>query len=112
MGWRSEETIPTGRFIRDFLLEHGEGYPYGIWKALREERKKAGDLKICTYQSFVINYISNLKKLRLIEEVRREESGGWWQKGKGILKDRIYYRVVPGMEDKDDIWKAPQKAIK
>ena len=34
--WR----VPTGQFIRSFLLEHGESHPSEIHKALHEEYDK------------------------------------------------------------------------
>jgi hypothetical protein len=43
--------IPTGLFIRDFLIVNREGYAYEIWKALCRERKERGIIAP-TYRSF------------------------------------------------------------
>ena len=95
--------MPTGLFVRDFLLERGEGYPYQIWRELRAKREELG-LNSGSYQSFRINYVNVLKRLGLIEEARREASR------RPKLQDRIYYRIVRGRE-RDERWVAPQKAL-
>jgi len=117
-GWAVPWIHPTGLFIRDYLLKHKEAYPYEIWKALVEARKKVFQYRVeildipkamkrlmrvpvCTYQSFRTNYIRNLRWLGLIEVVREERVNKRYS--------RRYYRIVPGMED-DERWIAPQAA--
>jgi hypothetical protein len=94
--------LPTGTFIRDYLLDHGESYPQEIWRALREERTEM-ELKYGSYQSFRSNYIYVLKRLGLIEPTRRVP-------GRPGMFDRQMYRIVPGME-RDPRWRAPQKYL-
>jgi hypothetical protein len=98
-GW----LLPTGVFIRDYLLKYKTAYPQQIWRALREERKKYG-IYYGSYQSFRVNYIYVLKKLGLIRPVRREkaENPKWF--------DRIYYEITPGRE-MDPRWAHPQTAF-
>jgi hypothetical protein len=93
---------PTGLFIREYLLEHGEAYPQEIWRALKEKRKSLG-IAYGTVRSFHLNYIYVLKKLGLIQPVRREKVNPKWF-------PRTYYRIVPGMED-SPLWSAPQIAL-
>jgi len=102
-GWGSPFAVPTGVFIRDYLLEHKEAYCQEIWRALKKERQKFG-LKVCTYHSFYNNYIRILKKLGLITEVRRETGT------RPELKQRVYYKITPGREN-DPRWVAPQAAL-
>jgi len=98
-GW----ILPTGIFIRDYLLEHKEAYVQEIWRALKEARKKA-NIHYGSYQSFRVNYIYVLKKLGLIRPVRKEkaENPKWF--------DRTYYEIVPGRE-MDPRWAHPQTAL-
>ena len=105
-GWASPYIYPTSLFIRDYLLKHGEGYAQEIWRELKKVRKKAG-ISTGSYDSFKRNYIYILKKLGLIEEVRRESVPGHpeWH-------ERRYYRIVPGKEALIDEWINPQKAWK
>jgi hypothetical protein len=93
---------PTGLFIREYLLEHGEAYPQEIWRALKEKRKSLG-VAYGSVRSFHLNYIYVLKKLGLIEPVRRERVNPKWF-------SRTYYRIVPGMEN-SPLWSAPQIAL-
>jgi hypothetical protein len=93
---------PTGLFIRDYLLEHGEAYPQEIWRALKEKRKRLG-VAYGSVRSFHLNYIYVLKKLGLIEPVRHEKVNPKWFA-------RTYYRIVPGMEN-SPLWSAPQIAL-
>lgn len=37
-GWASPFVYPTALFIRDYLLEHGEGYAQEIWRELKKTR--------------------------------------------------------------------------
>jgi len=98
-GW----LMPTGIFIRDYLIVHRRGYSQQIWRALKAERAKAG-IYYGTYQSFRVNYIYVLKKLGLIRPVRKEKAKNpkWF--------DRTYYEIVPGRE-KDPRWAHPQIAF-
>ncbi|MFQ6077029.1 MAG: hypothetical protein ACE5Z5_13025, partial [Candidatus Bathyarchaeia archaeon] len=66
--------IPTGIFIRDWLLAYREGYAYEIWKALKKERKEMGIIAP-TYRAFW-NVWRILKKLGLIRLVRVERGFG------------------------------------
>lgn len=100
-GWLSPFSNPTGLFIRDYLKEHGEGYSYEIWSQLKFIRM---GIKVGTYDSFRF-YIYCLKKLGLIEEVRREPSKI------PKLHERIYYRIVKGKEN-NHCWLHPQKCMK
>ena len=103
-GWASPFVYPTALFIRDYLLEHGEGYAQEMWRELKKAREGRN---VCTYDSFKRNYVYILKKLGLIEETRREPVPGQpnWH-------ERRYYRIVPGREDLTDEWTNPQKAWK
>ena len=101
-GWALPWAVPTGPFIRDYLLEHGKGYAQEIWRALKEARL-ARDLGVCTYQSFRTNYMYVLRQLGLIEKVEQESVRPEWYR-------RVYYRIVPGMEDAPE-WKHPQSAL-
>jgi len=103
-GWRSPFVYPTGLFIRDYLLERGEAYPYEIYQALKEKREELG-----IYVGSPLNfykYIYILKSLGLIEETGRVEksvkASKFWKK---------YYRIVPGKEALTDEWRNPQKAM-
>ncbi|MDI6884800.1 MAG: hypothetical protein QMD22_00330 [archaeon] len=100
-GWTTPRTAPTGLFIRDYLLDHGEGYAMQIWRALKEKR---GSKKVCSYSSFVANYIWILRQLGLIEKVRTEAARN------RAYYDRVYYRITPGKEQSQE-WNAPQKTL-
>lgn len=102
-GWGSPWAVPTGLFIREYLLEHGMAFGQEIWRALKEARLARG-LGVCTYDSFRRNYIYVLKKLGLIEPVKEQVVRGEWF-------PRRYYRIVPGKERLTKEWKAPQKAF-
>jgi len=102
-GWASPFSVPTGLFIRDYLLKHGEGYAQEIWRALKKERAKLG-LSVSSYNTFYNNYIRILRKLGLITEVRREPSS------RPYLKQRVYFKITPGCEN-DPRWRAPQAAL-
>lgn len=92
--------IPTGTFIRDFLLAYREGYAYEVWKELKRERKESGIIAP-TYRAFW-NVWLILKKLGLIRLVRVERGFGRWY--------RRYFTIVPGMED-HPAWHHPQVAL-
>jgi len=72
--------VPTGLFIRSYLLEYGEAHPSEVHKALREEygkinqgRKRRERLKPPTFHSF-LNYLHQMKRFGLVEFSGREES--------------------------------------
>ena len=74
--WR----VPTGLFIRNHLMNHDEGRPAEIHRALREEydninqgRKRRERLRPPTYHSF-LNYLHQMKLFGLVEFSGREES--------------------------------------
>ena len=94
--WR----VPTGRFIRNYLLEHGESHPSEIHKALHLEydkinqgRKRGERLKPPTFHSF-LNYLHQMKLFGLVEFSGREEpietSEVPWL-SEGIIR---YYRLT------------------
>ena len=93
---------PTGPFIRDYLLKHGEGYPQEIWRTLKKVRAESG-IMCGSYRCFVSDYIYVLKKLGLIEPVRHERVHPKWF-------PRTYYKIVLGMEG-DPRWAHPQIAL-
>lgn len=103
-GWASPFVYPTGLFIREYLLKHGEGYAQEMWRELKRLR---GNLYTGSYDSFKRNYIYILKKLGLIEETRREEVPNHpeWH-------ERRYYKIVSGKEKMTDNWINPQKEWK
>lgn len=101
-GWSLPWIYPTGLFIRDYLKEHGVGYPQEMWRKLKIARTTQG-VNTGSYGSFLRNYIWVLKKLGLIEEVRRETIRREWY-------PRRYYRIVPGREN-DPRWEHPQIAL-
>jgi hypothetical protein len=97
-GW----LLPTGIFIRDYLLKHKQGYVQEIWRSLKAERDERGI--VCgSYPSFRANYIYVLKKLGLIRPVKRERVHP-------KMFPRTYYSIVPGRED-DPAWRHPQIAL-
>lgn len=87
--WRHPD-YSTVMWIRNYLVMHGEGYAWGMWKEFCEDLKGAGYEKIPKYSSFA-RYLWTLKELGLIEPWRRRapESGF----------SRVYYRIAPGKED-------------
>lgn len=94
--WR----IPTGQFIRNYLLEHGEEHPSEIHKALRLEydkinqgRRRRERPKPPTFHSF-LNYLHQMKLFGLVEFSGREESmelseAPWLSEG--VIR---YYRLT------------------
>jgi hypothetical protein len=72
--------IPTGLFIRQYLLEHGEAHPSEIHRALREEyylvnqgRRRKEKIRPPTFQSFM-RYMGQMRYFGLVEFSGREES--------------------------------------
>ncbi len=100
-GWAVPGIKPTGFFIRDFLIAHGEGYGMQIWRSLKKAR---GSIKTGSYKSFMSNYIWTLKKLHLIETTKTEPASN------PAFYDRVYYRITPGQE-KSEKWSHPQKSL-
>jgi len=84
----------TGLAIREYLSYVGEGYPYEFYICFKRVKPST------SYES-VRRYFYILKRIGLIEPVRREPSskGGF---------DRTYYRIV--IYD-DPRWFAPQEAL-
>jgi len=98
-------SVSTSLFIRDFLLEQGEAYPYQIYKALRARLKEEGYPKRRgSYQS-IRNYFYWLKELGLIEVSRTAPAD------RAILKDRSYYRIVTSKANDLALWKSPRGAL-
>jgi DNA-binding PadR family transcriptional regulator len=110
IGWRVPFVFPTGTFIRDYLMEHKTASAYEMWKALKAARATYGltykkePIIVCRYESFLRNYIYVLKKLGLIQLVRKEPS-----ERAGAKLPRHYYRITPGREN-DPRWRHPQIA--
>ena len=100
-GWAILKKITTGVFIQNYLVEHKEAYPMQIWRALKEAR---GSIKVCSYQSFVSNYIWVLRKLGLLQKTRTTPASN------PVFYDRVYYRITPGKE-KSRKWLHPQKSM-
>jgi len=110
--WRTWFPAPsTSQFIREYLLEHGEAYPYEVFKALREVLRSIGlparGIKWGSYQN-MRNYFYWLEKLGLIEPVRTEPSSN------PNLQNKIYYRLTrKGIETPPDSleWTNPRRAL-
>jgi len=98
-------SLSTSLFIRDFLLEQGETYPYQIYKALKARLKEEGYAKRKTSYQSIRNYFYWLKELGLIE-VSRTAPGK-----KAILKDRSYYKIITSKADNLALWKNPREAL-
>ena len=79
--------------IKTYLLSHGAGSPYDIYKQLRDSGVNVNYIS-------VTNTFACLKKLGLIEFDHTEPST------KGFAK--TYYRVTPGKEE-DPRWAAPKR---
>jgi len=109
-GWAIPYIHPTGEFIRNYLLKQKVAHGYEIWNALRLARLEAGLVdaegrtRVSTYHNFMVNYIYVLKKLGLIELVKKGPSTR-----AGMSLPRHYYRIVPGREN-DHRWAHPQIA--
>lgn len=98
-------SVSTSLFIRDFLLEQGEAYPYQVYKALRARLKEEGYPKRRgSYQS-IRNYFYWLKELGLIEVSRTAPAG------RAILKDKSYYKIITSKADDLALWKNPREAL-
>jgi len=102
-GWAAPWILPTGLFIRDYLLKHGRAYPQEIWRALKNARKELG-LHYSSYENFWRNYILILEKIGLIRRIGKQKAGHptWF--------DKVLYEIVPGMEN-HEAWKHPQIAL-
>ena len=77
---RRRGRVPTGLFIRSFLLENGEAHPSEVHQSLHKEyddinegRKRGERLRPPTFHSF-LNYLHQMKLFRLVELSGREES--------------------------------------
>jgi len=95
---------PTSLFVRDYLLEKGEAYPYEIYKALVEKRRQL-ELHVCSPQSFYEQF-SVMRRLGLVEKtgkiVKSFRAEKFW---------RTFYRITPGMEERLDLWRYPRRAL-
>jgi len=88
------KTPLTGRAIKEYLLQVGEGYAFDFYRQFKiifPEKKTSYDS--------VRRYFYILRELGLIEYTRTI-------KGRGKFPVRLH-RIVPGMED-DPRWDAPQ----
>lgn len=77
---RKRGRIPTGLFIRSYLLEYDEAHPSQIHRALHDEyddinqgRKRGERMRPPTFHSF-LNYLHQMKLFGLVELSGREES--------------------------------------
>ena len=97
---RRRGRIPTGQFIRTYLLGYAEEHPSQMHKALHEEydqinqgRKRGERLKPPTFHSF-LNYLHQMKLFGLVEFSGREEpietSEAPWL-SEGVVR---YYRLT------------------
>lgn len=80
--------IVLGLFIRSYLLERGEAYPYEVYRAYREALKELGSRRRASYQS-VRNYFWWLASLGLIAPSRTEPSSN-----PALKEPRRYYRLT------------------
>ncbi len=93
--------LPTGLFIRDYLMTHRHAYVEEMWRGLKNERKLHGN-RWPSYRSFR-NYVYVLRKLGLIEFEGERKS-------KGTAYPRRYYRINPNAAN-DPRWASPQRAL-
>jgi len=100
-GWRTYYPFTTGEFIREYLLENGEGYIYEIWNAFRKTLRDMGFEWWGSYDSFR-KYFDYLQKLNLIRFVREEDSEQPW------MARRRYFELVPENVDVIEAWTSPQ----
>jgi hypothetical protein len=105
--------FPTSLFIRDYLLEKGEAYPFEIYRALKKVREGLG-LHVGSPVNFY-KYIYALEKLGLIERTGRIEPA--FRSWRGATKSRLprekwrtYYRIAKGKENAEE-WLNPQRAL-
>jgi len=108
-GWFHPLVYPTSLFIRDYLMEKGEAYPFEIYMALKRKREELG-IKVGTYTSFY-RYIWLLEKFGLIRRTGRVEPASRGA-GKTLRRlHRVYYELVPELVN-DERWYAPQRYYK
>jgi len=93
----------TGEWIREYLTKVKEDYIFSIWKQYKQEMKKGG-YKYASYATFR-RYVWILKKLGLIEFIRKEKS----VHGKRILY-KHYYKLNES-KISSDMWYNPQAVI-
>jgi len=108
-GWSSPFAVPTSLFIRDYLQKHGEAYPFEVYRALKEKRKKLG-LKTGSYINFY-RYFWLLEKLELIRRTGKVEPA---ERGLGETSRRlfrVYFELVPENIN-HPAWFNPQKYYK
>lgn len=106
---------PTSLFIRDYLREHGPTYPFKIYQALKEARRRVwGERAYVGRAANFYKYIWCLERLGLIrrtgkiEPSRRGRGGIFPQPKKKFW--RVYYEIVPE-RIADPAWLNPQKAL-
>jgi len=109
--WRTWYPKGTGVFIRQYLLEHGEAYPYQVFKALRRflfpEGYPVKGFYVGSYQN-IRNYFYWIQRLGLIEPSREEPSL------KPFFKNRRYYRLTSkGLKTDPEAleWRSPRRAL-
>ena len=111
-------TIPTGVFIRDFMMKKGETYPFEVYRELKRARLlvsarlgRTEPPKLPSPISFY-RYWWAIEKLGLVERTGRVEESP--RRGTDTTLPsklwRVYYRIRPGMES-DPRWSNPQGAI-
>ena len=98
--YAAREGRSTSQFIKQYLTDHNEAYIWEMWTALKKRFSPSPETKYKNYQlgsydSFR-RFIWVLKKLRLIELVRKEEG----RFGKS------YYALVGG-QIKSEAWNNP-----
>ena len=116
----SSREVRTGSFIKEFLLKHGAGYPYQVYKELKRIKLELG-LKPGSYQN-IKNYFYWIEKLGLIKKTRKVEvrqmkiSGEVDRRGRGLRpKGRPvyhqYYRLTGKGKREKEAWINPRKAL-
>ena len=92
---------PKAEWVRGYLLKHGRGYPYAMWKAWREFAAHIG-LRPGSYISFV-RYLYVLRRLGLIREAGTEQAVP------GRIPRR-YYELEPSAAD-SPLWRRPVQTL-
>ena len=104
---------PLGVFIRDFLREHGEGYPSGVHQAYKADYRgwktsKGNFYRLGTYRSHLV-YMRGLARMGLIERTGRlEESDDPKVELIAPVEERVYFRLTSkGKRAPDYVWTHP-----
>ncbi len=98
------EQVSTALFIKDFLIENGEGYSSQVHRALKDVLLFEGYKRRRWSYANVRQFFYWLKRLGLIHRIRSEPSEN------PFLLDREIYAVVPGRIE-DPGWVNPRKAL-